>query len=71
MWMEGKGKVLHEAGVRMERIKDSGEAGCLLGLGPLHPSSHPGPWSSTQEGPVPHPSPGPRLPQDPSSEPPR
>lgn len=45
----------------MERMKDSGESGYLLDLGPLHPSSHPDPQSNTQEGPVSHLSAGPRC----------
>lgn len=49
MWMEETGKGLSEAGVRMGRMKGSGESGYLLDRGPLHPSGHLGPWSSTQK----------------------
>lgn len=71
MWMEGKGRVLSEIGVRMGAVKDSGDSGYLRDLGPLYPSSHPDSQSSTQEGPVSHLSAAPRCPRDPSLEPPK
>lgn len=54
MWMEGKGRVLSEARVGMGRGGgDEGQWGVryLPDLGPLHPSGHPDPQSSSQVGP--------------------
>lgn len=69
MWMEGRERpcvrVLREGEVRMGKMKDSGEPGHLLVLGPLHPSGHPGPPSSAQDCPALHLSPRLRFPQTP------